>query len=171
MGRIMSGPLTGYKKKALLLLAVMAFVIVSPAIGYAATGTITVTAVVLSINTCSVSTSNLNLDVGALDPENPVDINVGSSFDFSCIGNAGSPTITVTDDDGMYEAGIDLNRMRHVKEITEFIPYSLTVTPPAGPVPLGVDHSLGVIIFISGSDYKYAYAGTYEDTVVVTITP
>jgi spore coat protein U-like protein len=171
MRRIMLEPLKRFKKKAILFFSVTAFILSAPATGYAATGTITVAALVLSKNTCSISTSNLNLNVGALDPENSIDINVGSSIDFSCNGNAGSTTIAVADDNGMYETGIDLNRMRHLQVTTEFIPYSLTITPPSGPVPLGVGQSLGVTLFISGSDYRNAYAGAYEDTVVVTITP
>ena len=167
----MSGPLTGFKKKAILFFIVTAFVIAFPATGHSATGTISVSALVLSMNTCSISTNNINLDVGALDPENPADINVGSSIDFSCNGNAGPTNITVTDDDGMYETGIDSNRMRHMKVLTEFIPYSLTITPPAGAIPLGVGQSLGVTLFISGADYRNAFAGSYEDTVVVTIVP
>lgn len=163
-------PLAGYKR-AILFFAVMAYVITLSVTGHAATGTITVTALVLAKNTCSITTGNLNFDVGALDPDNPVDINVGSSIDFSCSGNAGSTTITVTDDDGMYETGIDSNRMRHLQVATEFIPYSLTITQPSGSIPIGVGQSLGVTLFISGADYRNAFAGSYEDTVVVTIAP
>jgi spore coat protein U-like protein len=166
----MLAPMIGLKR-AIWLFAVTAVVLSAPAAGHAATGTITVTAVVLAKNQCAISTDNLNLDFGALDPVNPVDINLDSSIDFSCTGNAGTTSISVSDDDGRYETGIDLNRMRHVQVATEFIPYSLTITPLSGDVPNDVGQSLGLTLFISGADYKYAFSGAYEDTVVVTLEP
>jgi spore coat protein U-like protein len=62
--------------------------------------------------------------------------------------------------------------MRHATDVTEFIPYSLSLSPttgtgsgPATPITLTIDGS------ILNADYVNALAGNYSDTVVLTITP
>lgn len=64
------------------------------------------------------------------------------------------------------------NRMKHAT-LTEYIPYTLTITPaPAGTgFGNGKDVTLPVVASIAASAYENAPAGAYSDTVVLEVSP
>jgi spore coat protein U-like protein len=128
--------------------------------------TVNVTANV--VGTCKFTTDSATLDFGNLDPAVGSDVTKNTSLEFWCTKNA---TYTVTDDDGLYETGTDQNRMKHAT-LAEYIPYSFSYTPTTGS-GAGKDSPLTLNISgtVLGSDYINASAGSYSDTVTMTISP
>jgi len=76
---------------------------------------------------------------------------------------------TITDDDGLNESGTT-HRMKHAT-LNEFIPYSFTYTGAgtgAGPASV---FTMDIASTVLGADYANASAGSYADTVTLTILP
>jgi spore coat protein U-like protein len=135
-------------------------------------GTLAVNAVVLSRSNCRFANGPpMVLPFGALDPGNPVDVTRNATAWFVCRGSAPIATFAFSDDGGRYETGPDARRMRHASLPAEYIPYDLTFSPPSGSVPRNVWRILTVTGTVRGTDYAGAAAGSYSDSVVVTILP
>ena len=132
---------------------------------------VTVSATVLSKSQCKFNSKTSTLNFGDLDPANPVDKTVSTSVTFRCGGSAPNATFSITDDDGLYETGPDANQMRHTTITTEYLAYSLTLNPTSGTVPKNTDQTLTIMGTVRGVDYQDALAGSYSDTVVISITP
>jgi spore coat protein U-like protein len=138
---------------------------------HAGANILTVKAVVLSKNQCKFNSATSALNFGSLDAANPVNKTVATSVVFRCIGSAPNATFLITDNDGLYETGLNANRMRHTTVTTQYLPYSLTYNPQTSTVPKGVDQTLTISGTVLGVDYQDAYVGSYSDTVVLTIEP
>jgi spore coat protein U-like protein len=140
--------------------------------GFAGTGTVSVSATIVSGGFCWIATNNANLSFGVLDPGNPVDVTRTTSLDFRCLGLS-SVTYAVTDDDGLYETGPDRNRMRRTAAPVAFLPYSLDVSPRSATVSGNpfVLRTLTISGTVLGVDYLGASPGNYSDTVLLTINP
>lgn len=131
----------------------------------------TTPAVVHGASNCRISTRNITLNFGTLDPFNPVNVTVNGTATFRCVGSDPFVLFTVTDDDGLYETGPGQNRMRNSTLPAEHISYSLFLTPASGTIPRRVDQTLSITATIAGMDYQNAAAGLYADIVTITITP
>ena len=122
---------------------------------------------------CLFNTTAATLSFGSLNPGNPVDVNVSATLAFKCAG--GPPgtmwTYSVADDDGLYETGIDANRMRNTTATTQYLPYTFTYAPATGTVPRNTNQTLTINGTVKGIDYQNAYVGSYSDTIILTITP
>lgn len=122
---------------------------------------------------CVFSTTAATLSFGSLNPGNPVDVNVSATLTFKCAG--GPPgtmwTYSVADDDGLYETGIDANRMRNTTATTQYLPYTFTYAPATGTIPRNTNQTLTINGTVKGIDYQNAYVGSYSDTIILTITP
>lgn len=90
---------------------------------------------------------------------------------FRCSSSDKFVTFFISDDDGLYETGPDQNRMRHTITPTEYLPYSLTLSPTSGTIPKNDDQTLTITGTVRGADYQDALAGNYSDTVTLTISP
>jgi spore coat protein U-like protein len=137
----------------------------------AATSTLTVGATVISKNNCRFRSGPATLNFGNLDPGNAIDITQTASMQFRCQGSAPMATFAFATDDGLYETGPGANRMRNTTTVTEYLPYSLSLSPASGTVPKGVEQTLTVTGTVTSSNYRSAYAGNYSDTVVISLTP
>lgn len=133
--------------------------------------TVTVSAVVLSKNICKFSSASAVLAFGTLDPGNPVDVTVSTTIGFRCLGSASVATFLITDDDGMNELVTDGNRMAHLFLPATFLPYGMTLSPTTATVPKNAPQVLTVTGTVRGVDYQGAFAGSYSDTVVISIDP
>lgn len=106
----------------------------------------------------------------ALDPSAGGDI-AGSGITQPTFWCTRGTAYTITDDDGLYETGANVNRMRHGVTATEYIPYTLTYTAAGA----GGGRNSTITMDISGQvtavDYLDALAGNYGDTVTLTINP
>lgn len=128
--------------------------------------TLTVSANV--VGTCKFNSATSTLAFGALDPASAGNATASGSTTFWCTKGA---SFSMSDDDGLYETGLNANRMKHLT-LAEYIPYSVSFTPsaatgsgPTTPITL----TLGGTIL--NADFVNASAGDYEDTVVISITP
>lgn len=134
-------------------------------------GVFSVSATILSKSNCKFNSSAATLNFGSLDPVNPIPVTATTTLPFVCHGSANPATFQITDNDGLYATGANANRMRNLTVTTQYIPYQLSYSPSSASVPKGVDQTLTITGTIAASGYKTAMAGTYQDTVVLTITP
>lgn len=135
------------------------------------TNTLTVGATVISKNICKFKSGAAILNFGALDPGNTTDIMRTATMQFVCNGSAPLATFAVATDDGLYETGPGANRMRNSTVTTEYLPYSLALSPASGTISKGVEQTLTVTGTVTSSNYRDAYVGSYADTVIISLTP
>jgi spore coat protein U-like protein len=133
---------------------------------------VSVTATVISRGNCTFRSRTSTLSFGTLDPVTPVDKSVSTTLIYRCQAQGNAPiTFAIMDDDGLYEAGPNAPRMRHTTQLTEYLPYRLTLNPTSGTAPKTVEQTLTVTGTVRGVDYQDALAGAYSDSVVITIEP
>ena len=159
--------------KATIDCIILVSILIIANIAYAgASSVLSVTAVVLSKGNCRFNSSTANLSFGSLDPSNPVDKNATTTLTFRCQANGNKlVTFSITDDDGLYETGPKAPRMRHATQTTEYLPYSLSLSPSAGSVPKVTDIPLAISGTVRGVDYENALPGDYSDRVIISIVP
>ncbi len=153
-------------RKGGVIIAILSMVsMVSGVVMAADTNTLTVSGNV--VGTCKFSSATSSLAFGALDPSSGAAVAGAGSSTFWCTKGV---AYTISDDGGLFNSGGP--RMQHGTDVTEFIPYGLTLAPlsgtgsgPATPVTLNIT---GNIAF---ADYSNALAGAYSDTVVITVNP
>jgi spore coat protein U-like protein len=158
-------------KHMVILTGLVFLLFVAPLSAHAASSAaVKVTAVIRAMNECLISSGNLDLDFGLLDPDSPVDRQKEASIVFRCAGNTGLVNFTVSEDGGRRGQGGSDKRMKHT-EYASFLPYRLRCTPESGAIETGIDHTLNVSGTLLGEHYRDVSAGQYEDTVTITITP
>lgn len=151
-------------KRARMILSSLGLVLVFAGMSLAAdSNTLTVQANVLG--TCKFSSATSLLDFLTLDPSNPVVVNVSATTKFWC--TKGVTTDAITSDTGIHGAF----NMKHAT-LADLIPYTLTLTKdaaantgPASPRTLTIAGS------VAGAAYSGVSAGSYSDTVTLTINP
>jgi len=122
-------------------------------------------------------TNTANLNFGLLDPANPADITVTASINFDCNGKDKQVTFIILDDDGLYETGINANRMKNTNAAlvpAQYIPYAFSYNPVSKTLPKAsfqTPQPLTITGTILGVDYENVYEGIYTDTIVLTINP
>jgi len=136
------------------------------------TGTMAVSAVVLSKSNCKFSgTGVVTLNFGAIDPSSTSSAVATASRVFSCKGSAPNATFLITAGDGLHSGAPGVRRMQHATTPTEYLQYSLALTPTSATVPKNVDQTLTITGTIAPSAFGAAMAGSYSDTVAITLTP
>lgn len=151
--------------------ASFALLLLVSSVSWGAGGSVNVSATVLSKNICRFRTNTATLAFGNLDAGNPVDVTATASLTIRCLGSSPLATFFISDDDGLYETGIDANRMRHATLPAAFLPYSFSFTPVTATVPRLTDQTITVTGTVRGTDYQFAQIGAYADTVILTIVP
>jgi len=142
-----------------------------PLTGAADTKQLSVTAVVLSRSNCQFSTNaGATLDFGTLNPAGGSNVVTSTSMNARCTGNANSATFLITQNGGLHSAA-GQNQMRHASVTTEFITYTLAISPSSGTVLKNQVFAVSVTGTVVGSNYQSARVGSYSDTVVLTINP
>lgn len=133
--------------------------------GLADTNTLTVSASVTG--TCKFSSATSTLSFGALDPSSASDASTSNTTTYWC--TKGVTASTTAGDGSNFSGG---SRRMAGPGPSDFIPYSLalvggaqTGSGPATPLTLTIDGD------IVNADYVNATAGSYSDTVTLTITP
>ncbi|MHC1697415.1 MAG: spore coat protein U domain-containing protein [Geobacteraceae bacterium] len=137
----------------------------------AASNNLIVGATVISKSNCKFNSAASAIDFGALDPGNTTDVVKSTTVDFVCHGSAPLATYAISTDDGRYESGFGAYRMRNSLQLTEYLPYSLSLTPTTGTIPKNATRTLTITGTVTSQDYRAAYAGNYADTVVISLTP
>ena len=152
-------------KKCLTVFLALAVLAAAAPVWAADTNTLTVSATVLP--TCKFSSATSTLAFGNLDPAALTDATASTTTAFWC--TKGVTTDAITAGNGLY---FSTSRRMRGPAVTDFIPYSLTLTPdlaanngPTAPRTLTIG---GTIL---NADYANASAGAYSDTVTLTINP
>ena len=159
--------------KKILITFIILSTFVTASLSFAADSNIvSVTATVISGGNCTFRSRTAALDFGSLDPASPIDKSVSTTIIYRCQASGNSLiTFAITDDNGLYETGPNTLRMRHTTQLTEYIPYGLTLNPTSGTVPKTKEFPLTITGTVRGVDYQDAAMGNYSDTVVVSIAP
>lgn len=154
------------KRIIALTAAVAVFAMASVALA-ADSNTLTVQASVTG--TCKfVAPKTATLNFGALDPSVATDVNGSTTTNFWC--TKGVTTDNITSGQGLYFAG-GKNQMKDTVS-GDVIPYTLALTKDgnanAGPA---APRTLTIAGTVLAADYTSKSAGSYADTVVISITP
>ncbi len=134
-------------------------------------GNVTVSGVVLSKNNCRFNSNNVTLSFGNIDGTTSSNATVSTNITFRCGGSTPLATFAISDNGGLYNTGNGQKRMRHQTVVTEFLPYTMNYTPNNGTIPRNTNTNLTIIATISANDIGNAIAGTYTDTVILSIVP
>lgn len=78
-------------------------------------------------------------------------------------------TYNITDNDGLYVSG-GAQRMKHAT-LAEHIPYSFTYAAAGTGTGPGTPITMNIASEVVAADYLNASAGSYADTVTLSITP
>lgn len=102
-----------------------------------------------------------------LDPSTGGDVNgTVSQPQFWCTKGA---SYTISDDDGLNESGTT-HRMKHAS-LADVIPYSFSYTASGSGTGPGTPINMNIASTVVSADYLNASAGSYADTVTLTIAP
>ena len=154
-------------KKWLSLATVLGLVLMAGIAFAADTNTLTVTASVTG--TCKfVAPKTSTLDFGALDPSIGNNVNASTTTQFWC--TKGVTTDVISAGNGSHYVGASRNMQDPVSN--DLIPYTLTLAkdgnPNAGPTS---PRTLTISGQVLGTDYAGKSAGSYSDTVIISINP
>lgn len=156
-----------------LFLSALAIAAVLPA-GPATAGdgaVVSVSATVLSKSKCKFLTNTASIPFGSMDAALTSDRVVTASLTYRCQGSAPVAAFAFSTDDGLHEAGPGLPRMRHATVATEFLPYSLGLSPASGTINKGVVGTLTLTGTVRPANLANAISGLFSDTVTVTLVP
>ena len=154
-------------KKIGMILTSLAMVFIFAGVSLAA-GSNTLTVQANVAGTCKFSSATSLLDFLTLDPSVGSNVTVTATTQFWC--TKGVTTDVITANNGVNFSGGSKN-MKHAT-LADLIPYTLTLTPdgaanngPASPRTLTLS---GTVL---GVNYAGVSAGTYSDTVTLSINP
>lgn len=158
--------------RARLAAAVVALLVpaVAPASG---THTLTIGTTILGVGNCRFQAPGPTLlDFGTIDPSSATNATASVNIQFRCTGGGANPTIIwyVASDWGQHETGPGAPRMRHTGDPSKYLAYSLNL-PASGTTSKNTVTNLTVNGTIQVADFANAVAGTYTDSVVLTISP
>lgn len=134
-------------------------------------GSVSVSAVIASKSNCRFNSGAMTLPFGNVNPASVVDATATATTTFVCNGSATNATFSISAGNGLYSTGPGARRMRHATVPTEFMGYSLSLSPTSATVPKGEVQTLTVTGTIQPSQFQNVLAGSYQDTVVITLTP
>jgi spore coat protein U-like protein len=132
--------------------------------------TLSISAVVLSRNSCTFRGTLPALQFVGIDPASASAATASTGWTLRCTGSSAIATWASTADAGLHSPAPGVRRMRHGTVATEFIEYSLTV-PASGTAAKNVDTPYTIGGSIAPGAFQNALPGTYSDTVRVTLTP
>ncbi len=130
------------------------------------TNTMTVSASVTGV--CKFASATSTLNFGSLDPSVGTDVTPAPTLiNFWCTKGVTTDAITVGG-----SATSPLNGRSMGGPAGDSIPYSLSWSPPAGANNgPGSPRTLSIAGTVLGTDYTGKSAGSYSDTVTISITP
>jgi spore coat protein U-like protein len=156
--------------RALLVAATAMAALVALRAHAANSGTLTLSATVLSKNVCKFNATATALNFGTIDPTSSSPVTVSLSLSYRCNGSDPVATWAVGSDDGLHETGPAQPRMQHTTSPAFYLPYSLSF-PASGSAPRNVNQTMTVTGTIAPASFAAAIAGSYSDTLVLSILP
>lgn len=139
-------------------------------LGAATTQTMTINAVVLSKNVCHFQSTTSALSFGNINPTSASPVTASVTLTYRCNGSDPVATWTVSSDDGLYETGVGQPRMQHTTLPANYLPYTLAF-PTSGSAPRNTNLNITVTGTILPASFAAAPAGTYSDTLILSILP
>jgi spore coat protein U-like protein len=152
-------------------LAALMLVVGLPLAAGAGTATMGVTATVTSKNNCTFNSAIPGLTFAQIDPSGTADAVATTSVTFTCRGSSASATFVFGSNDGTYKLGAGAPRMRHATNTTEYLRYSLSFSPASATVPKNTVQTVTITGTIPAAYYANALAGSYSDTVTISLDP
>ena len=139
----------------------------------AGTGQLAVSAIVVSKGVCRFRSAATTLAFGTIDPASTAAATASVPIVIRCTGAGSLSTVTysLVAGNGLYSLGAGLRRVRHTTTITEFMSYTLGVSPATASIPKNTDFTITVSGSIVAGDFQNAVAGSYSDTVVLSLEP
>jgi len=132
---------------------------------------VSVAATVLSKNNCKFNNpSSATLGFGNIDPSSSANATATATLTIRCGGASPTVSYALTDDSGLYETGVNANRMKHAT-LNEYLPYAFALTPSSGTMPKNTDQTITLTGTITPASFQNAAMGAYADTIVVTLNP
>jgi spore coat protein U-like protein len=120
-----------------------------------------------SAQSCSFQGAPAGIAFPSLDPSNATVVTASTNVDIKCTGKGVPPPAGWAFSDTY---GVNPNlQMKHAT-LNAFIPYSVA-NPPLLVTGAGSNQTYQVTATILPASYVNAYAGTYSDTLVISITP
>jgi hypothetical protein len=136
---------------------------------YAANSIYTVSAAVLSKNSCVFQAPTTAAITFVIDPgSSSGTLQQSAQLFFICHGSSNPATFTFSHDYGV-NASAPPNIMKSASG--KSLNYTITLSPSSGTVAKNSPQTLTVTANIAQNDYKNAVADTYTDTVVVSLNP
>ena len=139
-------------------------------LGAATTQTLAISAVVLSKNVCRFQSTTSALNFGNINPTSASPVTASVTLTYRCNGSDPIATWSVGSDDGLYATGAGQPRMRHATLLTNYLPYTLTF-PASGSAPRNTNLNITVTGTILPASFSAAPAGSYSDTLILSILP
>jgi spore coat protein U-like protein len=131
---------------------------------------LTVSAVVVSNNSCSFLTSASTLNVGTIDPAGTAARSANANIRIRCTGSGLFAMWGITNDNGLHGLGSNALRMRHATVPGEYMGYGLSY-PQSGTIFWFFPQTITVTATVAAADYQNARPGAYSDTVVLSLLP
>lgn len=126
-----------------------------------------------SATTCVFQARGLSLNFGALNPSSAVTVTVpvaAATLNANKVGNCNptNQTMTIAADNGLWYSGG--HRLKNTAS-ADYISYSLTGLPLTVAKPGNVYLTFTFNGTVAASAYADAPAGSYSDTVMISVTP
>ena len=137
----------------------------------AAAQSMAVSAFVVSKSNCKIDTPNLALAFGAINPAVATTATATATGSVSCTGGK-DPTVAVALTLGMgnHSSG-GTRRMQHGTVATEYLSYGASVSPANTVIPKNGGFNFTVSGTILPSAFQDVMAGSYSDTVLISVAP
>lgn len=159
-----------HRKRRLFAAAGVAAGLLALPVDAANTGSLTLSATVLSKNVCRFTATTSALNFGNIDPTSASPVTATVSLSYRCNGSDAVATWAVSSDDGLNELGPGQPRMQHTTSPGNYLPYSLSF-PASGSAPRNVIQTMTVTGTVFPASFSTAVAGGYSDTLVLSILP
>ena len=131
---------------------------------------LTVSAVVVSNNSCRFLTAASTVNLGAIDPAGTAPVSASTNIRVRCTGSGLFAMWGISNNSGLYGLGSNALRMRHATVAGEYMGYSLSY-PQTGTIFWGIPRTITVAATVAAADYQNVPPGAYSDTVVLSLLP
>ena len=157
---------------ALLRIAVTAALCISALSSFeSAAQSMSVSAVVTSASNCKFRPGTATtLPFGTIDPSSGATATATAVMVIRCGGAAGSATFSLSSNDGQFSPAAGTRRMRHAVTLTQFMTYSVNL-PASATITKNVDTNVTITGSVIVTDFQNAIAGSYNDTLALTLAP
>jgi spore coat protein U-like protein len=160
---------------ALLGAALLAFACAGA--GAADNASLAVSATIVAKGSCKFATGTvfsavLRNNGTNIDPSSTTTASGTTSGSFDCKGGGNQPIVfVVSATDGLHASSPGLRRMQHATVTTEYLPYALAISPSSASVEKNTPVTVTITATAVAGDFQSVVAGSYSDTVTVSVSP